>query len=140
MKSATEDSTTSAYADRRGAVRTTRAKRRSGSEASSRPAVLIVDNVRDSVLALEGMLTRDDIEIVTAASARDAREALLNHDVAVAIIDVTTTEMDGFELGELIRGAGRTRHLPIIFVTSGSKTEYRDFTGHESGAIDFLFK
>lgn len=140
MKSAMENRTTSAYADGRGAVRSTRAKRRSGSEASSRPAVLIVDNGCDSVLALERMLTRDDIEIVTAASARDARQALLNHDVAVAIIDVTTPEMDGFELGELIRGAGRTRHFPIIFVTSGSKATYRDFTGYESEAIDFLFK
>jgi PAS domain S-box-containing protein len=102
--------------------------------------VLVVDDVADNLLALEGMLRRDDVEIVTARSGRDALEILLGRDVAVAIIDVMMPEMDGFELAELIRGVERTRRVPIIFVTAASKAEYRAFTGYQAGAIDFLFK
>lgn len=104
------------------------------------PAVLIVDDVPDNILALEGMLRREDIAIVTATSGRDALEILIERDVAVAIIDVSMPEMDGFELAELIHGVERTRHIPIIFVTAGSTAEDRVFTGYRTGAIDFLIK
>src|SRR5262245_48024868 len=69
---------------------------------TGRPSVLIVDDVADNLLALEGMLRRDDVEILTACSGRAALEILLERDVAVAIIDVQMPEMDGFELAELI--------------------------------------
>ncbi|MBI3843886.1 MAG: GAF domain-containing protein [Planctomycetes bacterium] len=104
------------------------------------PVVLVVDDVADNLLALEAMLRRDDVEVLTASSGRVALEILLERDIAVAIIDVMMPEMDGFELAELIRGVDRTRHVPIIFVTAGSKAEYRVFTGYKTGAIDFLFK
>lgn len=113
---------------------------RTRSRAPGLPVVLIVDDIADNLLALEGVLRRDDVEIVSARSGQDALEALLEHDVAVAIIDVMMPEMDGFELAELIRGVDRTRHVPIIFVTAGSRAEYRVFTGYQTGAIDFLFK
>jgi len=49
-------------------------------------------------------------------------------------------EMDGFELAELMRGAERTKHVPIIFVTAGTRDPERVFKGYETGAVDFLFK
>jgi two-component system sensor histidine kinase/response regulator len=48
--------------------------------------------------------------------------------------------MDGFELAELMRGAERTKHVPIIFVTAGARDPMRVFKGYETGAVDFLFK
>ena len=132
-------STSAEYADRGGAGHKARTKR-SGSQASSLRAVLIVDAIADDALALASMLRRDDIEIVTAASDRDAREALLHHDVAVAIIDVTSPATAGFELAQLIRGADRTRHVPVIFVTAGSEAGHPVSTGYEIGAVDILFK
>ncbi len=103
------------------------------------PLVLLVDDTPDNLLALEAILRRDDVEIVTATSGRVALDAILQRDVAVAIIDVMMPDMDGFELAELIRGVEQTRRVPIIFVTEGGK-EYRRFAGYETGAIDFLFK
>ncbi len=49
-------------------------------------------------------------------------------------------EMDGFELAELMRGSERTRHVPIIFVTAGTREQSRIFQGYDAGAVDFLFK
>ncbi len=45
-----------------------------------------------------------------------------------------------FELAELMRGSERTRQVPIIFITAGTRDQHRVFKGYESGAVDFLFK
>lgn len=108
--------------------------------ADDRTAVLLVDDIPDNLLALEGMLRRDDITILTALSGRQALEILLERQVVVAIVDVQMPEMDGFELASLMRGVERTRNVPIIFVTAGARQEYRVVTGYETGAVDFLFK
>jgi two-component system sensor histidine kinase/response regulator len=39
-----------------------------------------------------------------------------------------------------MRGSERTRHVPIIFVTAGSRDAHRMFKGYEAGAVDFLYK
>jgi two-component system sensor histidine kinase/response regulator len=101
---------------------------------------LIVDDREDNIHALEALLRRDDIQILTARSGRDALELLLVHEVALAFLDVQMPEMDGFELAELMRGRERTRQVPIIFVTAGARDQTRLFKGYEAGAVDFLFK
>src|SRR6202012_5151358 len=44
------------------------------------------------------------------------------------------------ELAELMRGSERTKSIPIILVTAGSREEQRVFRGYDAGATDFLFK
>jgi signal transduction histidine kinase len=102
--------------------------------------ILIVDDIADNLLFLDSLLRRDDVEILKATSGRDALELLLKHDVALAIIDVQMPTMDGFELAELMRGAERTSHVPIIFVTAGLDSAARVFEGYDAGAVDFLVK
>jgi C4-dicarboxylate-specific signal transduction histidine kinase len=48
--------------------------------------------------------------------------------------------MSGFELAELMRGAKKTKSIPIIFVTATAKEQSFMFKGYESGAVDFLLK
>ncbi len=101
---------------------------------------LIVDDLEENLLVLESLLVRPGLEILKARSGREALELLLLHDVALALIDVQMPEMDGFELAELMRGAERTSHVPIIFVTAGVREQKRVFRGYDAGAVDFLFK
>jgi two-component system sensor histidine kinase/response regulator len=101
---------------------------------------LIVDDVAENLTALEALLRRDGIEVLSASSGFEALELLLKHDVALALLDVHMPDMDGFELAELMRGTERSRHVPIIFVTAASRETQRIFRGYESGAVDFLFK
>ena len=101
---------------------------------------LIVDDTAENLVAMQALLRRDDLEILLARSGHEALELLLVHDVALALLDVQMADMDGFELAELMRGAERTKHVPIIFVTAGSRDPQRVFQGYETGAVDFLFK
>jgi len=102
--------------------------------------ILAVDDVAENLTALEALLGREDVEVVQARSGVEALEALLIHDVALALLDVQMPGMDGFELAELMRGTERTRRVPIIFVTAVGTDERRKFRGYESGAVDYLFK
>ncbi|WAS89751.1 hybrid sensor histidine kinase/response regulator [Nannocystis punicea] len=101
---------------------------------------LLVDDTEQNLVALEALLRRDGLNILTARSGFEALELLLVHDVALAFLDVQMPGMDGFELAELMRGTERTKHVPIIFVTAGGRDAERVFQGYESGAVDFLHK
>ena len=101
---------------------------------------LLVDDLEENLLALAALLQRDDVELLTARSGREALELLLLHDVALAFLDVQMPDMDGFELAELIRGSERTRRVPLIFVTAGARERQRVFKGYELGAVDFIYK
>ncbi|MDF3981687.1 hybrid sensor histidine kinase/response regulator [Luteibacter sp. PPL201] len=110
------------------------------SPASATTHVLLVDDVPQNLIAMEALLAKEDVSVLSAASGAEALELLLNHDVALALLDVQMPEMDGFALAELMRGASRTRHVPIIFLTASPNDPARSFKGYETGAVDFLHK
>lgn len=103
-------------------------------------SVLVVDDVEQNRVAMRALLERPGLRVLTAADGIEALEALLANDVALALVDVQMPGMDGFELAELMRGAERTRSIPIIFVTAAPIDAQRSFRGYEAGAVDFLNK
>ena len=113
---------------------------RNASTDTDRVKCLVVDDREENVLALSALLRAPDVEVLEASCGTDALELLLAHDVALALLDVQMPNMDGFELAELIRGSARTRDVPLIFVTAGSRDLHRTFKGYDSGAVDFLYK
>ena len=102
--------------------------------------LLIVDDLPENLMALDALI-RGPLRTVYQANSADAALALmLEHEFALAILDVQMPGMNGFELAEMMRGTERTRHIPIIFVSAaGSELNYA-FKGYESGAVDFLQK
>jgi signal transduction histidine kinase len=101
---------------------------------------LLVDDLEENLLALEGLLRREGLVLLKATSGTAALELLLKHDIALALIDVQMPEMSGFELAELMRGIERTRTVPIIFLTAGNTDQQRRFRGYGAGVVDFLQK
>lgn len=110
------------------------------SEAASPVKVLLVDDLPENLVALEALIRGDDREIFRAGSGEEALSLLLEHDFALAIVDVQMPGMDGFELAEMMRGTERTRRIPIVFVTAAGREARYAFRGYESGAVDFLYK
>lgn len=102
--------------------------------------VLLVDDLEENLLALEALLQRDGLVCLKARSGEEALELLLIHEVALALLDVQMPGMDGFQLAEFMRGAERSRHIPIIFLTAGTTDVQRRFRGYEAGAVDFIQK
>ena len=102
--------------------------------------ILIVDDLPENLLALEALVRDDGYSVHQATSGDAALALLLEHEFALAILDVQMPGMNGFELAELIRGMARTRHLPIVFVSAAGREPEYAFKGYENGAVDFLYK
>ncbi len=102
--------------------------------------VLIVDDIRENVLVLSELLADENVQIYSAYNAEDALNHIVEHEFALALLDVQMPVTNGFELARLIRGVNRSRHLPVIFVTAQQETRDILFEGYESGAVDLLFK
>lgn len=102
--------------------------------------VLIVDDKAENIMALAKLIESADVEILSVQSGEEALNLLVDHDFALALLDVQMPGMTGFELAELMRGAERSRSIPIIFVTAANLGPEAVFAGYEHGAVDFLLK
>lgn len=104
-----------------------------------RVKLLLVDDDRDNLLALQAVLDPLNEELMLAASGLDALRLCLDHDFAAILLDVRMPGMDGFETAEMIRARRRSRQTPILFLT-GYRSDEQLFRGYDLGAVDFLFK
>jgi signal transduction histidine kinase len=102
--------------------------------------LLIVDDLPENLLALEALIKREDRAVFKALSADEALSLLLQHEFALAILDVQMPGMNGFELAELMRSTEKTKNIPIVFVSAAGRELNYAFKGYESGAVDFLHK
>ncbi|MDD0995014.1 hybrid sensor histidine kinase/response regulator [Pseudomonas sp. TNT2022 ID1044] len=102
--------------------------------------LLIVDDLPENLLALEALIKREDRTVYKAQSADEALSLLLQHEFAMAILDVQMPGMNGFELAELMRSTEKTKNIPIVFVSAAGRELNYAFKGYESGAVDFLHK
>jgi DNA-binding response OmpR family regulator len=110
------------------------------SNMTDKPKILIVDDKPQNLFALETILEKIAADVFQSTSGNEALRLSLEHDFALAIVDVQMPEMDGYELVELLRGNKVTANLPIIFVSAIYSDEYHHRKGYDSGAVDFMSK
>src|SRR3954471_18265283 len=110
-------------------------------EANPRePALLLVDDVEDNLVAVEAALAPLGHRSIRARSGPEALRHLLNEDVAVIVLDVQMPGMDGFATAAAIKQRERSREIPILFLTAISREDHHQLKGLETGAVDYLFK
>jgi len=102
--------------------------------------ILMVDDSATNLLALQSILSAPDRNLVSASSGNEALRYLLDHEVAVILMDVYMPGLDGLETAELIRGRERSRNIPIIFLTADSTGGRHLSRGYSLGAVDYIVK
>jgi signal transduction histidine kinase len=102
--------------------------------------ILIVDDRPENIIALEALLQRDDINIISTTRPNDALRIAWENDIAIALVDVQMPEMDGFELVRILKSNPKTKDILVIFVTAISTDTEFALMGYQSGAVDYLFK
>ena len=106
----------------------------------SKAKILLVDDIPDSLCAIEEILREQDCHIIKALSGQEALKKIVENDFALVLLDVQMPEMDGFETAELIHSAKKTEEVPIIFLTAINKDSRHIARGYKAGAVDYLFK
>ena len=78
--------------------------------------LLIVDDLPENLRALDALIRGEERRVFQASSGEEALALMLEHEFALAILDVQIPGMVGFELAEMMRSTSRTRAIPIVFV------------------------
>src|SRR6266699_4673375 len=108
--------------------------------ATEKVNILLVDDRRENLLALEGILKDLNENLVKATSGAETLKYLLKNDVAVILLDVEMPDMDGFQTATLIRDRDKSFHTPIIFLSGISKNDVHVSQGYSLGVVDYIFK
>jgi CheY-like chemotaxis protein len=102
--------------------------------------VLVVDDDVRNIFALNSLLERHGMNVITATNGQDAINLLdSNQDLALILTDVMMPEMDGYETMRRIREIPAFRTLPIIALTAKAMKGDREKC-LEAGASDYIAK
>jgi hypothetical protein len=102
--------------------------------------VLVVDDDVRNIFALNSLLERHGMNVITATNGQDAINLLeSNQDLALILTDVMMPEMDGYETMRRIREIPAFRMLPIIALTAKAMKGDREKC-LQAGASDYVAK
>jgi CheY-like chemotaxis protein len=102
--------------------------------------VLVVDDDIRNIFALNSLLERHKMAVISATNGQDAIDLVEGTDgLALVLMDVMMPEMDGYETMRRIRSNPRFRMLPIIALTAKAMKGDREKC-LEAGASDYVAK
>ncbi len=104
------------------------------------PNILIVDDRQENRFALNATLNQINATVIQADSGSKALQCLLDHDIALVLLDVKMPDMDGYEVANIMRKTQATATIPIVFLTAVNHDLIHIEKAYLSGAVDFLFK
>ncbi|MFZ1827512.1 MAG: diguanylate cyclase [Candidatus Competibacteraceae bacterium] len=105
---------------------------------TSRPKILLVDDVRDNVLLLAKLLGQEYDCRLTTNGVSALRQAFVDPPDLI-LLDVLMPGLDGYEVCRRLKSEPRTAHIPVIFLTNLSD-EQDEEAGLQAGAIDYITK
>lgn len=102
--------------------------------------ILIVEDEKEIADTLIYALTSDRFTVHWAADCSSATQHLQEHAYAIAVLDVTLPDGNGFELLKTLRQSNHVnRDIPVIFLTARNE-EIDRIVGLEIGADDYVCK
>jgi two-component system sensor histidine kinase/response regulator len=101
--------------------------------------ILVVDDTRDNLQILVGVLKNEHTMIVATSGERALRLAAMDPVPDLILLDIMMPGMDGYEVCRRLKTDEKTRDIPIIFVTAKSEAE-DEVRGFELGAVDYITK
>jgi HAMP domain-containing protein/CheY-like chemotaxis protein/signal transduction histidine kinase len=102
--------------------------------------VLVVDDDIRNIFALNSLLERHNMEVITATNGQEAINLVESTgDLSLVLMDVMMPEMDGYETMRRIRSNHKFRLLPIIALTAKAMKGDREKC-LEAGASDYVAK
>ncbi len=101
--------------------------------------IMVVDDSLTVRRVTQRLLVREGYQVVLAKDGVDALEQLQAITPDVMLVDIEMPRMDGFDLTRNVRGDERTRHIPIIMITSRTAAKHRNYA-MELGVNEYLGK
>jgi CheY-like chemotaxis protein/DNA-binding CsgD family transcriptional regulator len=101
--------------------------------------VLIVDDVPDNLSVLHDALDESGYTVLVATGGEAALQRAAQAVPDIVLLDAMMPGMDGFEVAKRLKATPQTAHIPIIFMTGLTETEYL-VAALEAGGVDYVTK
>ncbi len=101
--------------------------------------VLIVDDVPDNLSVLHDALDESGYTVLVATHGEAALQRAAQVLPDIVLLDAMMPGMDGFEVARRLKALPQTAHIPIIFMTGLTETEYL-VAALEAGGVDYVTK
>ncbi len=101
--------------------------------------VLIVDDVPDNLSVLHDALDESGYTVLVATSGAAALQRAAQALPDIVLLDALMPGMDGFEVARQLKANAATAHIPIIFMTGLTETEYL-VAALDAGGVDYVTK
>ena len=109
-------------------------------QQSPPPAVVVIDDSRANLLAMEGLLQPLGYDVLLADNAEDGLRQAFPEEVALVITDVRMPQVDGLEMLERLRAQANGRKTPVVFISGYGYDSAQARRAYELGAIDYIVK
>lgn len=105
--------------------------------------ILIVDDERSNIDILLGIFKKinqnNSFNITAVKSAKQALTMISKREMDLILLDIMMPEMDGYELCKILKDDEKTKHIPILFITSNTDDK-SIITAYNAGAEDYITK
>ncbi len=98
--------------------------------------ILICDDDKEIVKAIEIYLSREGYEIEKAYNGKQAMQIMKEKEIHLLILDIMMPEMDGMQVAKEVR---KEKGIPIIMLSAKSE-DYDKIEGLNTGADDYVTK
>ena len=90
------------------------------------PTIMVVDDSLTVRKVTQRLLSREGYQVALAKDGVDGLRQLQDMMPDVMLVDIEMPRMDGFDFTRAVRADDRTRHIPIIMITSRTADKHRN--------------
>jgi DNA-binding response OmpR family regulator/DNA-binding CsgD family transcriptional regulator len=108
-------------------------------DRASSDVVLIVDDVPDNLSVLHDALDESGYTVLVATEGEAALKRAAQALPDIILLDAMMPGMDGFEVAKQLKASPLTAHIPIVFMTGLTETEYL-VAALAVGGVDYVTK
>lgn len=101
--------------------------------------ILVVDDSRTQVYALQKVLTEAGYDVLTESNGRDGVLSARRNKPDLVLMDIVMPGVNGFEATRSLRSNTKTVDIPVIMISGSDQASDRVW-GMRVGADDFLTK
>jgi CheY-like chemotaxis protein len=102
--------------------------------------ILVVDDEEATLKLYSAILTREGYEVLTATGAKRGFDLAISAQPNLILLDVMMPSVDGAEASEYLSENSRTKHIPVIFLTSLVKEDEVEETRGAIGGHEYISK
>ena len=101
-------------------------------------SILVIDDEKANIMKLTHILS-PEYTVYAAKSGQNGINMAKNNLPDVILLDILMPEMDGYEVLYLLKSEGKTKEIPVVFVTGLTDSD-EEGKGLALGAADYITK